>query len=234
MSPRFSAVLDRRSRSAAPPGAPPSPPATRIQRRWWADSRVILGVVLLLVCTLIGARVVTMSSDEVEVWQVQRDLAAGAVLAAADLAPVGVDPQLAETYVPITQTPQQPLARDIRAGELLSAASVAGEVARDVRWVTLPIEPLHAPADLAPGDRVDVWATPDQSRTLDATGVTTPELVLAGALVAGIDIDARGFAGDYGVVIEVTPDQAPDLLAAVRGGLIDLVRVPHGISGGER
>lgn len=73
---------------------------------------------------------------------------------------------------------------------------------------------------------MDVWATPDASRSLEI--VAEPELVLAGALVAAIDVEARGFAGDYGVVIEVAPEQAQSVLAAVRGGMIDLVRVPVG------
>lgn len=228
MSPRFSAVLDRRSKPSTPPGASTSPPAARIQRRWWADTRVILGVVLLVVCTLVGARVVTMSSDEVEVWQVQRDLSAGAVLAPSDLQPIGVDPRLAELYASVDGVPAVPLSRDIRAGELLAVAAMVDSARRDVRWVTLPIEPLHAPADLAPGDRVDVWATADPARSFDTGRMAAPELVLPGALVASIDVDARGFAGDYGVVLEIAPDQAPAVLTAVRGALIDLVRVPYG------
>ncbi len=229
MSPRFSAVLDRRSTSSATSGAPASPPAARLQRRWWADTRVILGVALLVVCTLIGARVVTMSSDEVDVWQVQRDLSVGAVPTSDDLQPVGVDPQLAAMYASVDVVPGLPLTRDVRAGELLAVADMADGAIRDVRWVTLPIEPLHAPADLAPGDRVDVWATVDPSRAFGSDAVARPNLVLPDALVSGIDVDARGFAGDYGVVVEVAPDQAESLLTAVRGGLIDLVRVPLGV-----
>lgn len=228
MSPRFSAVFGRTSRSTPPSGAPSSPPATRIQRRWWADTRVILGVVLVIACTLIGARVATMSSDEVVVWQVQRDVSAGAVLAPGDLEPVGVDPQLAGLYAPVSEMPAQPLARDLRAGELVGLTALEAGETRDMRWVTLPVEPLHAPADLAPGDRVDVWATADPARSFDTAGAIEPQLVLPDALVVGIDVDARGFAGDYGVVVEIVPEEARGLLAAVRGGMIDLVRVPHG------
>ena len=226
MSSRFSAVLHRGASSK--PAPPASAPAARVQRRWWADTRVIVGVLVIVVCTLIGARVVSMGADQVQVWQVQRDVSAGAVLAPEDVAAVGVAPDLAGAYLPVGSLPGEPLAMDIRAGEMLPKGALSDGVARDVRWVTLPIEPLHAPADLAAGDRVDVWSTPDPSRAFGSDAVVRPILVLPNALVASIDVDARGFAGDYGVVVEVAPDQAESLLTAVRGGLIDLVRVPLG------
>jgi hypothetical protein len=171
-----------------------------------------------------------MGTDQVEVWQVQRDVSAGAMLAAEDLIAVGVAPALAGAYVPAGPLPGAVLSRDIRAGEMVPAGALRDGGARDVRWVTLPIEPLHAPADLAAGDRVDVWSTPDLNRAFGSDAAIRPTLVLPDALVASIDMDARGFAGDYGVVVEVDPDRAEILLKAVRGGLIDLVRVPVGVA----
>jgi len=53
-----------------------------------------------------------------------------------------------------------------------------------------------------------------------------PELVLAGQLVVGVDIDARGFASGYGVVLEIDQADAGAVLAAIRSGQIDLVGVP--------
>lgn len=226
MSLKLSAVLHRGASSKAT--LPASAPAARVQRRWWADTRVIVGVLVIVVCTLIGARVVSMGSDQVQVWQVQRDVSAGAVLAPQDVAAVGVAPELAEAYLPAGVFPGEPLAVDVRAGEMLPIGAMSGGAAPDARWVTLPIEPLHAPADLAAGDRVDVWSTPDASRSFGSGAVVRPKLVLPNALVASIDVDARGFAGDYGVVVEVAPDQTESLLTAVRGGWIDLVRVPLG------
>jgi hypothetical protein len=223
MSRMFSAVLDR-----TPPRGPASPPAARLQRRWWRDTRVLVGAGLIIVCTLAGARVMSMGTEEVRVWQVARDLAAGAPVTAGDLEVVSVTPELADAYAAADVVPGGRLTRDVSAGEMLPVAALAAGVGAEVRWVAVPIEPLHAPADLAPGNRVDVWATADPARNVAAPANPTPLLVLANALVASIDVEARGFAGDYGVVLEVSPQDAETVLAAVRGASIDLVRVPVG------
>jgi hypothetical protein len=39
-------------------------------------------------------------------------------------------------------------------------------------------------------------------------------------------VDGVGLGGEYGVVLEIDPGDAADLLAAARSGGIDLVRVP--------
>lgn len=225
MSPRFSAVLDR-GRSASGPQVPASPPAVRVQRRWWRDARVIGGAMLIVVCMLVGVRLTTLGPEQVQVWQVQRDLSAGTSLTIDDLVAVPVETDLAEVYLSAGVLPEGRLVRDIRAGELLTAADTNAVAIADARWVSVPVEPLHAPADLAIGDRVDVWSTPDPSR--DLTAIMEPRLVLPGVLVVGIDVEARGFAGDYGVIVEVDPELAGEVLTAVRGGTIDLVRVPVG------
>ena len=185
---------------------------------------------MVVVCTLAGARIMTLGSPETRVWQVQRDLAAGAMVSVQDLVVVSIPADLAGAYLPADELPEGPLTRDIRAGEVVSRAAVSDATARDVRWVSVPVEPLHAPTDLAVGDRVDVWSTPDLGSGLGSDMAGPPRRVLAQVLVAGIDADARGFAGDYGVVLEVQPDDTERLLAAVRGGVIDLARVPVGVT----
>lgn len=206
---------------AGHPASPPaSPTATRPRRAWWRDLRVVVGATIVIVCMFAGARAVSAGDDTVTVWRVNRALAAGTVPSSADVQAVTMPRQAAAPYAPATESPAMRLARDVAAGELLP---VQGEsTAPDVRWVTTPVEPLHAPTDLAPGERVDVWST----STADLGAVVEPKLVLAGALVSGVSTDAVGFGGEYGVVLEVTPEAAGDLLAALRTGSIDLVRVP--------
>ena len=230
MSQRFASVFDwlpklrLRRKGSQPPSAarPDSPSATRPQRRWWSDTRVVFGVLLVVGCMLIGVRLFSTGSDEVEVWQVQRDLAAGAELSIEDLARIAVSPQLAAHYFPVDVIPDRPIFTSVLAGELLDPNNFRQEVTETLRRVTVPVEPLHAPVNLAPGDLVDLWSTPD----VDLGARVQPELVLAGQLVVGVDIDARGFASDYGVVLEIDQADAGAVLAAVRSGQIDLVGVP--------
>lgn len=204
--------------------APSSPPAARPQRAWWRDLRVIVGVGIVLLCTLIGASVASAGDDTLAVWRLTRDLSAGSTPTLSDVEAVVVPRDAASAYAQASAAPSGRLTRDVTAGELLPVLDVA--VPADVRWVTVPVEPLHAPTDLAPGERVDVWATAAESLGETAT----PELVLGRVLVSSVAADAAGFGGEYGVVLEVPPASAAGLLSAARSGAIDLVRVPTGAS----
>lgn len=218
---RVLSVLSRTGSSDGPAqGVLPSPPASRPSRAWWRDLRVAGGIVLILLSMLIGARLLAGGGDTVRAWQAVRDLAPGAVVSADDVIPVDIPVALAPAYATGTGLPTAPLDRPLLAGEVLPAPEEAAAV--NARWVTVPIEPLHAPVDLAPGERVDVWATDGG----DLGAVAVPELVLEAALVSSVASDDVGLGGEYGVVLQVDPGQAGQLLTAVRGGGIDLVRVP--------
>ncbi|MGI9197816.1 MAG: SAF domain-containing protein [Candidatus Nanopelagicales bacterium] len=201
---------------------PVSPPAARGRRPWWRDARVLAGVGIVIGCMLIGARMLASDGDTVRVWQVSRDIAAGTVIGPDDVSAVDVPRTAAAAYAVASGLPTARLARDVTAGELLPAAIDAPTP--DVRWVTVPVEPLHAPVDLAPGERVDVYASEGGDLGVPAK----PRLVLADALVSTVAADSVGLGGEFGVVLEVTPDATAELLSAVRSGALDLVRVPVG------
>jgi len=92
--------------------------------------------------------------------------------------------------------------------------------------VTVPVDPMHAPAALQPGDVVDVWSTPRDGVGDTASVVSAPRLVLADVTVATATGDDVGFGGEVGVVLDVPRDRVLDLVAAVRTGVTDLVAVP--------
>ncbi|MFZ8978147.1 MAG: hypothetical protein ACO21P_01745 [Candidatus Nanopelagicales bacterium] len=214
-------VLSVLTRHAAPDGSvPASPPARRPPRAWWRDARVSGGIALISVAMVGGARLLAGGSDTTTAWQATRDLAQGAVVSPGDVVAVTIPAALAGAYADGAGLPTAPLDRALLEGEILPVAT--DSVAADARWVTVPVEPLHAPIDLASGERVDVWAT-------DGTdlGVTpAPELVLEGVLVSEVSVDGVGLGGEYGVVLEISPRDAAALIAAARSGGIDLVRVP--------
>lgn len=218
---RVLTVLSRHASTDNPAGAiPPSPPARRTSRAWWRDARVLAGVALIIVSMLVGARLLAGGSDNVAAWQATRDLAPGAVVSADDVVAVAIPASLAAAYADGSGLPTSPLDRPLLAGEILPVPAEAA--ASDARWVTVPVEPLHAPVDLAPGERVDVWATQGD----DLGAVPVPELVLEGVLVSQVAVDGVGLGGEYGVVLEIDPRDAAAVLAAARSGGIDLVRVP--------
>lgn len=213
-------ILERLRPSAPHVVIDASPPAERRRRSWWKDGRVIGGVAILLICTIVGARLLAGGDDTVTVWQASRDLAAGAIPGPDDMVAVSIPAAAAAAYVSAPGDLIGPLDRPVLAGELVPTPSAATAV--DARWVTLPVEPLHAPADLAPGERIDIWSTSDA----DLTAIPKPVLVLEGVLVTGVTIDSMGVGGEYGVTVEVAPRDAAAVLAAVRSGALDLVRTP--------
>lgn len=218
---RVLSVLSRQPSPDAAPGAlPTSPPAKRTQRAWWRDTRVVAGIVLIVVSMLIGARLLAGGDDTVMAWQATRDLAPGATVTPDDVVAVPIPAALSGAYADGSGLPTAPLSRALLAGEILPVPVDAEAI--DARWVTVPVEPLHAPVDLAPGERVDVWATDGA----DLGAVPVPELVLEGVLVSEVAIDGVGLGGEYGVVLEIAPADASSLIAAARSGGIDLVRVP--------
>lgn len=204
---------------------PASPAAHRGRRPAWKDPRVLVGALVVVACAVLGAIVMSGGASTTSVWSASRDLAAGADLSAADLVPVDValgDSSAAYAEV-AAGMPSGRLAVPLSAGELLPVSAMTSDAAADTRLITVPVEPLHGPIALAAGQRVDVWATPQES--LDA-GTVQPSLVLAGALVASVTVDESGATGDAGVVLEVPASDVVTIVDAVRSGVIDLVAVP--------
>lgn len=203
-------------------GAPESPgrPTSRQARARWSDLRIWAGVGLLAVAAVGGAAVLGRQSDEVLVLQASRDLAVGATV--QDTVLVSVPQALADEYLSGSQEVGGVLRWPIEAGELIPVSAVAGITDESLRGVTVAVEPGHAPATLLPGDLVDVWVS--DSSTMGA--VSAPRLVLPAARVRVVTDDAGGFGGARGVELAVPESQVDDLVAAVRGGSIDLVTVP--------
>ena len=205
---------------------PASPPARRLGRPRWRDARLLGGLLLVLLSVVLGARLLAAADDTVPVWSVRADLAAGSTLQADDLR--AVDVRLGEAAGRYVGTSgESPVGwvttRPVSAGELLAVSAVTQPAtAPALRSVTVPVEKFHAPGDLARGQRVDVYVTPDDGTT---------RAVLTGALVADVVQDGGrlGPSGaSLGVVLSVPPDEVAALVQASQDGPIDLVRVPDG------
>ena len=126
-----------------------------------------MGLLLVAVSVLLGAKLLGEADDTVRVWATTRDLAAGSPLSAGDLAPREIrfgKADAAARYlsaaspVPADAT----LDRAVGAGELLPAAALGGSE-QDLTQVPLAIPPAGVPAAVRPGSRVDVWVTPEQT-----------------------------------------------------------------------
>lgn len=205
---------------------PPSPRAVRL-RGGGRDLRLGVGVLLVLVSVVLGARLVSAADDRIEVWSLAAPLSAGSTLGSDDLVAVPVALTDLSAYVVAgTDVVGQVLRRDVEAGELLPAAAVGEGQPGTRRLVTVPVDPLHAPPALARGERVDVYVTPPDGAVVGAGVDVLPSLVLEAVLVAEPGAaDASGVTDQLGVVLDVAAADADRAVAAARAGDVDLVRV---------
>ena len=212
----------------------PSPPATRLAAPGWLDARFVAGVFLVLVSVVAGSTLLARADDTVGVWAVTRDVAAGEVLSASDVAVVQVDlPDPARYVLAGGRTPEgQVLGRAVGSGELLAVGAVLPpDRLEPRRLVSLPVDRLHVSPGLRPGDLVDVYST-----RATAEAVVAADVVLQQVRVVSTGEDDPALAAGGGlrsVVVEVAPQDAGPLVLALQGGRLDLVTVRSGREPGE-
>lgn len=206
----------------------PAPAASRLRPPSWLDGRLIVGVVLVLVSVVVGAKVVASAGNYDRIWAASHDLASGVTLTKGDLVAVKVrfhdhgrgyysasGPSL------VGRTTTQPLA----AGQLIPVAAAPESAPLPTRMVTVPVAKLHMPrAGGLAGSQVDMYVTP---RTSSGT-VASSELVLANVTVADTVTDTSlGSTGGVAVVLAVPAAYVDLVVSAEESGSIDLVLVPN-------
>lgn len=140
----------------------PKPTARRLTAPSWKDSRLLMGVLLILASVVLGATAVGAADDRVGVWAAGGDMTPGDPVREADL--VRVEVQLgdqADSYLLAgREFPQDAtLDRHVGAGELVprSALILPGDL--EVRPTTISVDPGDL-THLAKGTRVAIYAAP--------------------------------------------------------------------------
>ncbi len=231
---------------ATPP--PNSPPARRLTRRRWRDSRLLIGVLLVLVSVVVGARLFA-SADATRQWVVARqDLPAGHVIVAGDLTtvPARLDSRTSNRYYPGAQLGRlvgSTLARPVDTGELVSGADFVRNNAQSTRLVPVIVKAGRLPV-LTPGDHVDVYVyqsgaaappgtgdqnTPDQNAPAPATGTGAEAQVLHD--VEFVELDKLA-SGDRSLTLRVPIDSAILAVAASQSERVDVVKLEKDSRGG--
>jgi hypothetical protein len=206
----------------------PAPSATRLKTPSWLDGRLVIGVVLVLLSVVGGAKIIASSQRYDVMWAASRDIAPGTTLIKADL--VQVDVRFKDhgaLYIsaagasPVGRVTVSPLAN----GQLIPLAAVPATPPPAVRLVTIPVARLHMPRgnDLH-GVQVDLYVTP---KTPSGQAQAKPQLVLANVIIADTIVDSS-LGGDdgSGVVLSVPIAFVDAVVAAAQLGSVDLVRVP--------
>jgi hypothetical protein len=210
----------------------PETRAVRLSRARWLDTRLLLGLLLVLVSVVLGARLLAGADSRVEVWSVTRDLGADTPLSRDDVTATWVHLSGAtHRYLSASQDPDGlVLIRPVGRGELLPAAAVGRTAATSQRRVVIEVDRVGV-AGLAKGRVVDVYAVRD---TPSDQTPPPPQLVLSGVTVAE---DVRSGGGAFGgsgstagVALLVDQGDVPDLIDAVAHGSVYVVAVPSGSS----
>lgn len=217
-----------------------SPRANRLSAPGWLDGRLVLGVLLILVCVVVGARLVSSADRSQLVWATTGDLVAGSQLAESDLTAVRVRLfEQVDRYLDASGPPPigYVVRRGLGAGELLPGDALGLPEDESFRLVTVPVEAGHFPPDLGDEQEVDVWMTPGRagSAGVPATGdggpvqVSGAQVVLQRVAVdAGPPEDSFRSGGTASpVVLRVREADVGALVSAISLGRIDLVRVPR-------
>ena len=208
---------------AEPPDSslPPRPVRRSAPRR--PDARLVIGVVLIVLSAGLGVVILGKPQTTAALWSASRDLPAGTVLEQGDLTSTLVASPIASYLASTDSVIGQRLAKPLAAGELIHASDIAQQrIAPATRLVTIPVDALHAPSDLERGHRVDLWSTP-----VIESVISTPQLVLSNLFVAQVpSLDERGISSNLGITLEVPIEAVGAVIAALRAGDVDVVRVP--------
>ena len=213
--------------------APGSPSATRLATPSWLDGRLVLGVLLVLVSVLVGAKVLAGADSSQQVWSATHDLAPGTLLTTGDVELTkvrlfGTSGRYLAGPAPVGYV----VLRQVGSHELLphDALSAPGDRVQR-RDVSVAVAYGHLPTDLRGGDVVDLYVTPDDKairRGGKAVDLTVPRLVLSNVVVARVTRSSglTSSGQTVPVVLTVDPSQVLAVVQAIADGPLDLVRVP--------
>jgi hypothetical protein len=214
----------------------------------WRDTRLLIGVLLVGVSVVVGARVFA-AADATRSWVVARvDLPAGHVVTAEDLATADADlaSRTSSLYYPAERLDDLvggTLARPVSSGELVSGPDFAGTGVAPTRLVPLIVQGGRMPA-LSPGDHVAVYVFQrDASVPAPGTNDTrqpasaAPPVAGAGAEVLVLhDVEVVAStplsSGSVSLTLRVPVDDAIRAVAASQSERVDVVRLERD-GGGE-
>ncbi|MBB2890762.1 hypothetical protein [Flexivirga oryzae] len=206
----------------------PKPAARRLQRPSWRDSRLVAGVLLVLLATIGGAAAMRHYDNSIEVLQASHALVPGQGIKASDVHAVKVRiDQAGATYFSADDPlPKGEVLREVRQGELVPRSAVGDGRSVHVKAVAIPVDSAQS-ATLVKGSVVDIWVSRKKSGDAGQVSYDEPTRVLERAVVARVPSGGSGFtvASDSGAVHVLVPDaNIPEVLGAIhQGAKVDLV-----------
>ena len=213
----------------------PSPTAVRARRPSWRDPRLAVGLLLVCVSVLVGARVLATSDDTVAVLAARGSLVAGQRLGSDDLTEVRLrfaSEEDADRYLAAAdEIPSGAfLLRPVGPGELVPRSAVSTDSPGLVE-LPLAVDPGRVPASVRVGSMVDVWVTAggeDGTDGADGQGARTEQLLSEVPVLSVSRAGGLGSGGLRQVVVGIAggdKSAVAEAVARLDGSLV-VVRRP--------
>ncbi|MGH3473881.1 MAG: hypothetical protein ACRDOT_03105 [Aeromicrobium sp.] len=202
----------------------------RLEHQPWRDPRLILGVLLVLVSTVLGAAAIAAAGSSTGYWAVRSEVRAGDPVKRADL--VRAEAHLPDDAARHLMATDEALparlddliwARDVGDGALVTRAALADRRSENVTELPLTVVSGAAPTDLQRGDRVDVWVGPgpgDDASQKSVRVLQDVRVVSSGGSVSGQDGLSRT------VLVDVSEAElSGSVVSTVAAGHVTMVRI---------
>ncbi|MEI2777165.1 MAG: hypothetical protein V9G19_14580 [Tetrasphaera sp.] len=207
-----------------------APVAKRLRKPSWKDARLLIGLLLVLLSTSLGAAALRAADDRVPVFVARQTLVPGQRLDPGTLGTVAVQvDRTGEAYLRAAQSlpPDGYVLREVRSGELLPASAVGTAAQIAVQPLAVGIDQVSA-ATLVDGSVVDVYA----NKRLASSGPQEfgdPVRVLEAVSVATVSTSGSGLgsSGRSFVQLLVPTGRVAQLIGLIDAGAkVTLVAVP--------
>lgn len=177
------------------------PTATRAQPPGWRDPRLWIGVAIVAVSIIAGARILGSADDSVTVWAAARDVAPGDTLGEDDLVSTSVrfsDGADLDRYLRTSATLPDDLrlTRGLGAGELVPAGALGSTEESETVIVSLSFPPELVPTNIGAGSKIELLVIPDDNASDKRAASLEPTTALTDVVV----IDAPSAADALGSV----------------------------------
>jgi hypothetical protein len=196
-------------------GASDAPLAVRATRPGWRDPRLWVGVAIVAVSVVVGARLLAAADDTVPVWALSADMGTGAHLTEGDLVAHRVrfaDGDALDRYFAADEElpADLELTRPVSAGELLPRTAVGSATGTDTVEVPIAVDAEQVPPSVESGAVVDVYLVPSVPPSDKSPASTGAEPALAAVTVVDAPRleDTFGTSGKRQLVLAVAEKDA--------------------------
>lgn len=232
----MSRVFRHGTKNLGHPGAQAPPVAVRTTTPGWRDPRLWIGIAIVAVSVVAGARLLASADDTVAVWATVADMGTGDLVSEADLEVRRVrfadDEDLARYFRAEDELPADlQLTRGIGSGELLPRAAVGAAAEGDRLQLSVEVSPGRVPTSVDSGSVVDVFVLDaggdTRARSQDDPGPALAEVTVVDAPEPDASFGAT--AGLRQLVLAVPEDEVTGfytLLGTMQDPVLSVVRRP--------